>query len=66
MPRRRCFNCGTIDTSTWRRSKRNPGKVVWYLVSHTFHALSDRIHVARASCATSVVFMKQPIHIITP
>lgn len=26
--RRRCFKCHTIDTSTWRRSDRNPGKVV--------------------------------------
>ncbi|KAJ8094012.1 hypothetical protein PM082_009899 [Marasmius tenuissimus] len=26
--RRRCFNCGTIDTSTWRRSNLNPGKVL--------------------------------------
>lgn len=26
--RRRCFNCGTTDTSTWRRSNLSPGKVV--------------------------------------
>ena len=26
--RRRCFNCATTDTSTWRRSSLNPGKVV--------------------------------------
>jgi len=26
--RRRCFNCCTTDTSTWRRSSLNPGKVV--------------------------------------
>jgi hypothetical protein len=26
--RRRCFNCCTSDTSTWRRSNLSPGKVV--------------------------------------
>ena len=26
--RRRCFNCTTTDTSTWRRSSLHPGKVV--------------------------------------
>jgi hypothetical protein len=26
--RRRCFNCCTTDTSTWRRSSLHPGKVV--------------------------------------
>ncbi|KAJ7149394.1 hypothetical protein C8R43DRAFT_887868, partial [Mycena crocata] len=26
--RRRCFNCCTTETSTWRRSKLNPGKVL--------------------------------------
>ncbi|KAI0248968.1 hypothetical protein BJV78DRAFT_1130376, partial [Lactifluus subvellereus] len=26
--RRRCFNCATTDTSTWRRSSLNPGKVL--------------------------------------
>ncbi|KAG2102571.1 uncharacterized protein F5147DRAFT_746825 [Suillus discolor] len=26
--RRRCFNCCTTDTSTWRRSNLNPGKVL--------------------------------------
>lgn len=26
--RRRCFNCCTTETSTWRRSSLNPGKVV--------------------------------------
>ncbi|KAF9261805.1 hypothetical protein L218DRAFT_869250, partial [Marasmius fiardii PR-910] len=26
--RRRCFNCYTTDTSTWRRSNLNPGKVL--------------------------------------
>ncbi|TFK52113.1 hypothetical protein OE88DRAFT_1629111 [Heliocybe sulcata] len=26
--RRRCFNCCTTDTSTWRRSTLNPGKVL--------------------------------------
>jgi len=26
--RRRCFNCRTTDTSTWRRSNLSPGKVV--------------------------------------
>ncbi|KAI6101262.1 hypothetical protein F5141DRAFT_1066006 [Pisolithus sp. B1] len=26
--RRRCHNCGTTDTSTWRRSNLNPGKVL--------------------------------------
>lgn len=26
--RRRCFNCCTTDTSTWRRSSLSPGKVV--------------------------------------
>ncbi|KAL0580023.1 hypothetical protein V5O48_001955 [Marasmius crinis-equi] len=26
--RRRCYNCGTVDTSTWRRSNLNPGKVL--------------------------------------
>ncbi|CAA7269858.1 unnamed protein product [Cyclocybe aegerita] len=27
-PRRRCFNCCTTDTSTWRRSNLSPGKVL--------------------------------------
>lgn len=26
--RRRCFNCCTTDTNTWRRSKLSPGKIV--------------------------------------
>ncbi|KAJ7463343.1 hypothetical protein FB451DRAFT_1403985 [Mycena latifolia] len=26
--RRRCFNCYTTETSTWRRSKHSPGKVL--------------------------------------
>ncbi|KAJ7447645.1 hypothetical protein FB451DRAFT_1147865 [Mycena latifolia] len=26
--RRRCFNCSTMDTSTWRRSNLSPGKVL--------------------------------------
>ncbi|KAJ7702173.1 hypothetical protein B0H16DRAFT_1226910, partial [Mycena metata] len=26
--RRRCFNCCTTETSTWRRSNLSPGKVV--------------------------------------
>ena len=26
--RRRCFNCCTTDTTTWRRSKVSPGKIV--------------------------------------
>jgi hypothetical protein len=26
--RRRCFNCCTTDTSTWRRNNLSPGKVV--------------------------------------
>ncbi|KAJ7902226.1 hypothetical protein B0H13DRAFT_2027132, partial [Mycena leptocephala] len=26
--RRRCFNCCTTDTSTWRRSNLSPGKLV--------------------------------------
>ncbi|KAF8996466.1 hypothetical protein BDZ89DRAFT_908428, partial [Hymenopellis radicata] len=26
--RRRCFNCYTTDTSTWRRSTLTPGKVL--------------------------------------
>ncbi|KAJ7928410.1 hypothetical protein B0H13DRAFT_1507411, partial [Mycena leptocephala] len=25
--RRRCFNCCTTDTSTWRRSNLSPGKL---------------------------------------
>ena len=46
--RRRCFNCCTTDTSTWRRSSLNPGKVV---SKKTFFsvALSD----GNASCAIS-------------
>ena len=28
--RRRCFNCCTTDTSTWRRSNLSPGKVVGF------------------------------------
>ncbi|KAJ7893201.1 hypothetical protein B0H13DRAFT_2037602, partial [Mycena leptocephala] len=27
--RRRCFNCCTTDTSTWRRSNLSPGKLLW-------------------------------------
>ncbi|KAJ7744046.1 hypothetical protein DFH07DRAFT_717633, partial [Mycena maculata] len=26
--RRRCFNCCTTETSTWRRSNLSPGKVL--------------------------------------
>ncbi|KAJ7618078.1 hypothetical protein FB45DRAFT_688270, partial [Roridomyces roridus] len=26
--RRKCFNCRTIETSTWRRSNISPGKVL--------------------------------------
>jgi len=32
--RRRCFNCCTTDTSTWRRSNLSPGKVVSILRFH--------------------------------
>lgn len=28
--RRRCFNCFTTNTSTWRRSSLNPGKMVCF------------------------------------
>lgn len=34
--RRKCYNCRTTDTSTWRRSSLTPGKVVchhWYSLS---------------------------------
>ena len=35
--RRKCYNCRTTDTSTWRRSSLTPGKVVrcphWSLVA---------------------------------
>lgn len=31
--RRRCFNCCTSDTSTWRRSNLSPGKVVSLSIS---------------------------------
>ncbi|KAJ7884908.1 hypothetical protein B0H13DRAFT_2536180, partial [Mycena leptocephala] len=36
--RRRCFNCCTTDTSTWRRSNLNPRKVVraFLFSSHAF------------------------------
>jgi hypothetical protein len=35
--RRRCFNCCTSDTSTWRRSNLSPGKVVrLFLLSSLF------------------------------
>jgi hypothetical protein len=42
--RRRCFNCCTTETSTWRRSSLNPGKVVnnkkkRKLLSHHFSFL---------------------------
>ena len=47
--RRRCFNCCTTDTSTWRRSSLNPGKVVSKINLFSV-ALSDGI----ASCAISV------------
>lgn len=30
--RRRCFNCCTTDTSTWRRSNLSPGKVVCFFL----------------------------------
>ncbi|KAF8220564.1 hypothetical protein L208DRAFT_1333095 [Tricholoma matsutake] len=33
--RRRCFNCCTTDTSTWRRSNLSPGKVVSTSSVHT-------------------------------
>lgn len=37
--RRKCFNCSTTDTSTWRRSSLNPGKVVCFrfnLLDHPY------------------------------
>jgi hypothetical protein len=37
--RRRCFNCCTTDTSTWRRSNLSPGKLVsTYCVSFLLYA----------------------------
>jgi hypothetical protein len=42
--RRRCFNCCTSDTSTWRRSNLSPGKVV----SHS------RLRVPRLSLSPSL------------
>lgn len=36
--RRRCFNCCTTDTSTWRRSSLNPGKVVSAHTTTSGHA----------------------------
>ena len=40
--RRRCFNCCTTDTSTWRRSNLSPGKVVrlLFLLSSFFLLLT--------------------------
>lgn len=40
--RRRCFNCCTTDTSTWRRSSLNPGKVVRTLCIYS-HDISPPI-----------------------
>lgn len=49
--RRRCFNCCTTDTSTWRRSNLSPGKVVSVLPLSLFLPLIFPL----SSCVTSVV-----------
>jgi hypothetical protein len=58
--RRRCFNCCTTDTSTWRRSNLSPGKVVSYPESSYLlrQESSDPIY---NSCAISVVCLSEPI-----
>lgn len=40
--RRKCYNCRTTDTSTWRRSSLTPGKVVRTLPLCSVRSLSDR------------------------
>ncbi len=41
--RRKCYNCRTTDTSTWRRSSLAPGKVVGFSTfSHSMHTHIDR------------------------
>lgn len=43
--RRRCFNCCTTDTSTWRRSSIHPGKVVSIVIPHPlFHSFCSVLH----------------------
>lgn len=40
--RRKCYNCRTTDTSTWRRSSLTPGKVVRTLPLRSVRTHSDR------------------------
>lgn len=56
--RRRCFNCCTTDTSTWRRSNLSPGKVVsTFLFFPSFPSLTL---IFFSSCATNVVCSNEP------
>ena len=41
--RRKCYNCRTTDTSTWRRSSLTPGKVV----SHPYQFVLTRADIRR-------------------
>ena len=59
--RRKCYNCRTTDTSTWRRSSLTPGKVVCVLASFrvpsssALHGLSLTLPSPTCSSATSAV-----------
>lgn len=54
--RRRCFNCCTTDTSTWRRSNLSPGKVV----RPSCHLFRQPLLIP-PSCATNAVSLSVPI-----
>ena len=49
--RRKCYNCRTTDTSTWRRSSLTPGKVV----RSSPYAYAVLVYSHTHSSATSVV-----------
>jgi hypothetical protein len=57
--RRRCFNCCTSDTSTWRRSNLSPGKVVSFFFRHFNSHMSSNYMFT--SCAISAVYSSGPI-----
>lgn len=61
--RRRCFNCCTTDTSTWRRSNLSPGKVVNWFPFWLFLSLSHTHTSSLHSSATSVVSLNVLTHV---
>ncbi|KAF8169434.1 hypothetical protein K438DRAFT_1855361, partial [Mycena galopus ATCC 62051] len=52
--RRRCFNCCTTDTSTWRRSNLSPGKVLCNKCG--LLTVPTRVPVPRSSHTSAVLW----------